>query len=635
MAMMPSLTATKPDRDAFAGLDKASRLPRGGAFRNLERPGHAGADTATFCLTAPSKLTAHVVGDFNAWNPRATAMQTNGNGHFWATVPVSRGPLRYQFVVHQSEPGAEVWVADPYAREITWDAHGPKAILADDPPFTWHDHEWRRPLLRDLVIYELCVRDFTGRKSDTGEQLGTFAGVQAKLDYLLKLGVNAIELMPITEFPGNSSWGYNPVFYMAPKWVYGRPLDLKKLVEAAHQRGIALILDMVFNHAWADQPYYRMYPPLFGPKGEMLEDRNPFFHHHNNGHANSWGGLDWEHQSVHTRTYMQDIVRFWLEEYHVDGFRFDWVGGVEFDPWQPHRERFDPDFGIAPVARAAREAAPTCYLIGEYWPIFGTNHTKTAARLVRETETEAVWNGEFHHGLERCLLQTWQWECQNMASVLAGFRGQGFARADQVVNYVVSHDERRPEHEIQFWGEQIQLHPPELTGQRFADRWELAMQKARLGLVALMTCPGVPMLYAGQEFGEDIPRTIAFWPLDWKKLALRQGEAQFTFYRKLLRLRHDHPALRSNYIEFYGDDFARYKVIRYKRWDGAGDVVVAALNFDCVPQRAGLGFPHNGLWIEAIGDERIEVAGHWHDFTLPPWSAVVLVPAGLRPGANA
>lgn len=596
-------------------------FPRGGAHRDL-----AGRGVATFCLTAPGKEAAWVVGDFNGWNPAATPMHTDGNGYFWVTVPVA-GRVRYQFVVPQDESGKRVWVADPYAREIVWDRYGPKAVLADDPPYVWHDEDWRRPALRDLVIYELCVRDFAGEKRNRQDRFGTFAGILQKLDHIAALGVNAIELMPISEFPGDSSWGYNPVFYMAPKHLYGRPADLKALIDAAHRRGIAVILDMVFNHAWPDQPYYRMYPPLFGPNGEPREDRNPFFHHHNNGHANGWGGLDWDHASPWTTAYMQDIVRFWLQEYHVDGFRFDWLGGVEYDPARPERDSFDPFIGIAPIARTAREIQPTAYLIGEYWPIHGTNPAKTAARLVHETEIDAVWNGAFHHALEACLFQTWQWERQDMPAALGGFRQQGFTRGDQVINYVVSHDERRPEHEIQFWGAHIAWCDP--APEPFASRWELALRKARLGLVALLTSPGVPMLYAGQEFGEDSPRTIEFWPLDWQKLKLPQGQEQFAFYRKLIHLRAGHPALRSDHIEYYWDDFPRFKVLRYKRWDGNGDVVVVGLNFDCVTQRVGLGFPHNGPWHEVLSDAIVPVEGYWRDFDVPPWSALVLVP--VRP----
>jgi len=618
--MLPLTAAVERAEDASA--QSGWSLPRGGAFRDYERPG-----TATFFLTAPAKPAVHLAGDFNGWEPRSIPMETDGNDLFWVTIPL-RGPAYYRFVVTVDGSGQRVWVADPYAREIRWDREGPKAFLADEPPYTWGDQAWQRPPLRDLTIYELSVRDFSGEKRGGGERFGDLDGVRARLGHFQRLGINAIELMPVSEFPGDSSWGYNPVFYMAPKWLYGRPAQLKRLVDEAHQCGIAVIIDMVFNHAWGDHPYYRMYSPMYTPDGRPLPDLNPFFHHPENGHANCWGGVDWDHASPYTLAYMQDVVRFWLEVYHVDGFRFDWVGGVEWDPWQPHREGFDPHYGIAPIARAARETASDCYLIGEYWPIAGAHPAKTAARLVRETEVDAVWNGAFHHALENCLTQTWQWECQDLPLALGGFRAQGFERADQVVNYVVSHDERRPEHEIQFWGEHIRLAGQSKDGPRRSEsRWELAMRKARLGLIALVTSPGIPMLLAGQEFGEDSPRTIEFWPLDWKKLALPEGEAQFDFYRRALRLRHAHPALRSDFVEYYGDDFVRWKVLRYKRWDGAGDVAVVGLNFDNTAQKVGLGFPHNGRWVEAFSGEVFAVSGYWHDFCLPPWEAVVLVPA--------
>jgi 1,4-alpha-glucan branching enzyme len=149
-----------------------------------------------------------------------------------------------------------------------------------------------------------------------------------------------------------------------------------------------------------------------------------------------------------------------------------------------------------------------------------------------------------------------------------------------------------------------------------------------------MTSPGIPMLYAGQEFGEDSPRTIEFWPQDWQKLRLPQGRDQFTFYQRLLRLRHEHPALRSDHVEYYWDDFPRFKVLRYKRWDGERDVVIIAANFDCVTHRVGLGFPHDGVWREVLGERWVEVTGHWHELDVPPWSAVVLIPGRRASGES-
>jgi 1,4-alpha-glucan branching enzyme len=631
-AVLPEDTVARSRDGSIAVLAKPSAhshaRPRGGPYADPDDP-----KLITFYLTAPFKPAVSLVGDFNGWNPRAHPMQTDGQGLFWVTTRLT-DPTHYRFVVTMDGTGKKVTVADPYAREVRWDAVGPKAFLAIEPPYAWRDRDasgapWRRPALSDLVIYELCVRDFNGRKESTRAQYGSFRDMRARLDHLVELGVNCVELMPITEFPGDSSWGYNPVFYMAPKWNYGRPKEFKALVDACHERGIAVILDMVFNHAWPDQPYHKMYPPLFGPKGEMLEDLNPFFHHHHNSHANAWGGLDWEHSSKYTVAYMEDIVRFWLQEYRVDGFRFDWLGGVEYDPFRPQTDSFDPFSGIAPIARAARETCPDCYLIGEYWPIHGTNPAKTAAKLVRDTEIDAVWNGAFHHGMENCLFQTWQWELQDMPHVLGGFRNQGFTSATQVVNYVACHDERRPEYEIQHWRDYIQPAASRKNGDgsQAISRYALALQKARLGLAVLLTSPGLPMLLAGQEFGDDSPRTIDFWPLDWAKLESIEGRQQFEFVQRLLRLRREHPALRSDCVEYYLDDFKRHKLVRYKRWDAsAGDVVVVVANFDNVSQKAGLGFPHDGWWRNALAGTRHHVQGNWREFTVPAWSALVFVP---------
>ena len=391
---------------------------------------------------------------------------------------------------------------------------------------------------------------------------------------------------------------------------------------------------MVFNHAWADHPYYQMYPPLFGANGEMLQDLNPFFHHHHNGHANSWGGLDWDHSSQYTVAYMQDIVRFWLEEYHVDGFRFDWVGGVEYDPFQPHTDSFDPFSGIAPIARAARETAPNCYLIGEYWPIHGTNPAKTAARLVRETEIDAVWNGAFHHALENCLFQTWQWERQEMPAVLGGFRKQGFRAADQIVNYVVQPRRAPPGARDPVLGRPHSAGATRKNGDGSAShsRWELALQKARLGLAVLLTSPGVPMLLAGQEFGDDCPRTIEFWPLDWGKLGTAAGTPAVRFGATAAPAATRAPgaAVRLRRVLL-----GRLQAVQGGALQAVGpayeDVVVVAVNFDNIPQKVGLGFPPDGWWRNPLAGTRHRVQGHWRDFTVPAWTALVFVQESAAP----
>jgi len=592
----------------------------GGCHLDLIAPG-----TVTFVMFAPFKPFVSLVGDFNGWNSRANLMVTNGAGLWWTTLP-HPGPTRYGFYVAVDDQ-SHAWVADPYATEIRWEETGPWAWLPDEETlrrrqsFPWQDEDegWRTPRLADLVIYELGVRDFTGRWQNNRPVYGTFSGVESKLDYLADLGVNAVELMPIQQFPGQSSWGYNPVFYFAPAQVYGTPEECKRLVDACHRRGMAVILDVVLNHAWGDHPYYPIYPPLYGPKGEKLEDLNPFFHHTPSA-VNMWGGVDWDHFTQETTRYFQEMMRFWLGEYHIDGFRFDWVGGVDYDSREPMQPGFNPWHGIAAACWAARQAKPDVLLIGEYWPIDGTHPSKTAAKLVAETEMDAVWNGEFHHTLEVVLKQGWEWEKKNIQRAIGGYRAQGFTRADQVINYTASHDEVRPVHEILYYARRNIQKLDNYT-------WlEVALDKALVGLIALFTAPGVPMLYAGQEFGEDTPRTVDFLPIDWAKLDKPLHRRHWEIVRRLIHARRTYPALRGGHIEFLPDDFAATGLVRYRRWDDSGNLALVALNFGGEARETTLDFPTYGLWKEVVSGRTEQVDDETHRFLLPPWQGRLFLP---------
>ena len=585
---------------------------RGGVHVDLVAPG-----TVTFVLRAPFKPYVSLVGDFNEWHSRHHPLITDGQGTWWITLP-HPGETRYGFYVAVDDQ-AHVWVGDPYATEVHWDSTGPWAYLPASPPaFAWTDAAWKTPALRDMVIYELCVRDFSGRWAPGRPIYGKFPDLTHYVDYFADMHINAVELMPITEFPGDSSWGYNPVFYFAPEHAYGTPTQLKTFVNACHRRGVAVILDMAFNHAWGDHPYYQMYPPMFGPKGQHLADMNPFFHH-TSKEINGWGGVDWDHFSEETTRYFQDVVRFWLAEYHIDGFRFDWTAGVDFDSNHPMQPGFNPYHGISAICWAARQAKPDCILIGEHWVLNGTHPQKTGAKLVADTEMDACWNGDFHHILDEVLNQRWEWEKKNIRHAVGGFRDLGYVRADQVVNYTASHDEVRTEHEIKYYSYGNMQRPKGMSLE------QLAFAKGRLALAALLSAPGVPMLWAGQEFGEDTPRTIDFLPLTWSKLHQKDHFRHQQLTVRLIRMRREHPALRSDLIEFYDDDFATTKLVRFKRWDGIGDAVVVALNFDQVPCPTGLGFPWNGYWREVMTDRIYQITSSWQEFTLDPWGAAIFV----------
>ncbi|MEX1018159.1 MAG: alpha-amylase family glycosyl hydrolase [Litorilinea sp.] len=605
---LPSNPPQIPPHNSLGGA-------RGGVFGDLPVAG-----AVTFVFYAPYKPFVSLVGDFNAWDTRRHPLVSDGQGTWWITLD-DPGPTRYGFYVAIDEQ-SHTWVADPYAREVRWVDEdevwafwpGTAAATTRHAPVAG----WQTPALRDLVIYELCVRDFGGEWRGNHPHLGQFRNLLPRLDYLVNLGINAIELMPIQAFPGKSSWGYNPVFYFAPAEVYGSPDDLKLLVAECHRRGIAVLLDVAFNHAWGHHPYYKMYPPLFSSAGKPLQDWNPFFHHTPPA-VNMWGGVDWDHFVEPTTRYFQDVVRYWLDEYDIDGFRFDWVCGVDYDAWNPARPHFNPFHGISALCWAARQTKPDCILLGEFWQLEGTSREKTAARLVHETEMDACWSGDFHHVLEAVLNEKWQWEKLDIHRALGGFREEGYHTAAQRVIFSCSHDEVRPEHEIKFYAWR-HLRPPA----RMA-RQEAAMRKGMLGLLAVLGAPGVPMLWAGQEFAEDTPRTIDFLPLTWSKLDLAAPRAHWAVVRRLIHARRQFAALSSDHIEFFPDDFVQDKVMRFRRGEANASAVYVALNFDSQARQVRLPVAR-GRWRNQVDDRVYEGQGDAITLRLPAWSGALLTP---------
>ena len=331
-----------------------------------------------------------------------------------------------------------------------------------------------------------------------------------------------------------------------------------------------------------------------------------------------WGGVDWDHFDPETTRYFQDVVRFWLAEYHVDGFRFDWVGGVDYDHREPMRADFNPYHGISAICWAAKQAKPDCILIGEFWNLDGTHPDKTPQKLVQETHMDAVWNGYFHHNLEEVLNHRWQWELKDICRTIGGFRDLGYSTATQLVNYTCSHDEVRPEHELKFYAAKHIERPAGWSIQR------VALALAKCGLVALFAAPGVPMLYAGQEYGDDSPRTIDFSPMQWHKLERDDHAAHYALVQRLINARRKHGALRSDTILFLPDDFARDKVVRFRRWDGAGGCAVVAINFGHTPRTVELPFPNDGRWRDVVANRWRTVTNGRAKLKLGPYDAALV-----------
>ena len=282
-------------------------------------------------LYAPLKQFAFVIGDFSNWLPgELTYMKRTPDAkRYWIQIDglIPGKEYIYQYLVDDN-----IRIGDPYAEKVSdpWnDASIPSStypgmlpyptgktqgiatvLQTAQVPYTWKSGNFTPPKAADMVIYELLVRDFANAK--------TFQSVIDTIGYLWKLGINAIELMPVSEFEGNLSWGYNPNYYFAVDKFYGPANKLKQLVDTCHQLGIAVISDMVINHAFGTSPYVMLY---WDNANNRPAESSPFYnpiakHDYNVGN-------DMNHESASTKAYIGRILRYWLSEYRLDGYRFD------------------------------------------------------------------------------------------------------------------------------------------------------------------------------------------------------------------------------------------------------------------------------------------------------------------------
>jgi maltooligosyltrehalose trehalohydrolase len=411
---------------------------------------------------------------FRVWAPRArelaleragarTPLEHQGHGVFAVELRAAPG-TDYAYVVDGER------LPDPCSRWQPEGLRGPSRVL-DTGAFAWSDAGWEPPSLRDLVLYELHVGTFTPE--------GTFEAAIPHLRGLRELGVTAIELMPIAEFPGHHGWGYDGVYLFAAHSAYGGPLGLQRLVDAAHGDGLAVILDVVHNHLGTSGVQAM---EAFGP---YLTDR----------HRTPWGkavNLD-DAQSDPVREWILQSVERWVRDFHVDGLRLDAIHALRDS---------NPEHIVAAIARRVHAANPRALVIAES----GLNDPK----VVRPPERggwgcDAAWADDFHHALRVALTgetDGWYEEFADLATLVkafhrphvhdgtfSSFRGRRFgAPAEDVA----------PERFVVFSANHDQV-----GNRAFGDR----LPRRARPLAALLTClaPFTPMLFQGEDYGERAP----------------------------------------------------------------------------------------------------------------------------------
>jgi malto-oligosyltrehalose trehalohydrolase len=427
-----------------------------------------------FRLWAPGAREVDLVLHDPANAARTLKMPALGDGWYELTTGEARAGSRYGYRID-----GHMEVPDPASRANPDDVHGPSEVI-DPGAFEWDDQDWLGRPWHEAAIYELHVGTFSPE--------GTFAGVEKRLGHLAELGITAIELMPIADFPGKRGWGYDGVLQFAPESAYGRPDELKSLVAAAHRRGIAVMLDVVYNH--------------FGPEGNYLHVYAPQFF--NEKHHTPWGAainFDSAGSRVVRDFYLHNTL-YWLEEFHLDGLRFDAVHAI-VDDSQPHILT-----EIARTVRAGPGKQRNIFLVLEN----GDNQARFLGRPGAADTFDAQWNDDVHHCLHtlltgerdgyyedyvenphamlcRCLAEGFGFQGQTSAH-LGKARGEpsGHLPPTAFVNCLQNHDQ--------------------VGNRAFGDRIDAVTPSEdalRAAHAVLLLAPSPPMLFMGEEWQASQP----------------------------------------------------------------------------------------------------------------------------------
>ncbi|MDA8128851.1 MAG: malto-oligosyltrehalose trehalohydrolase [Betaproteobacteria bacterium] len=404
--------------------------------------------------------------------PEEAVRPMNALGDGWFELDVAgAGPgTRYRYAVNDG-----LRVPDPASRFNPDDVHAASEVI-DPAAFDWRDGDWRGRPWEEAVVYELHVGTFSPE--------GTFAGVAARLDYLVALGVTAIELMPVADFPGARNWGYDGVLPFAPDSRYGRPEDLKNLVQAAHARGLMVLLDVVYNH--------------FGPEGNYLHVyARPFF---SERHHTLWGAAI-NFDGPRSRTVREFFIHnalYWLTEYHFDGLRLDAVHAI-VDDSVPHI--LDE---LAARVHAAVEPGRHVHLVLE--------NDANAARHLGPGRYAAQWNDDIHHALH--VLATGETDGYYADYADAPLRhlgrclAEGFAYQGEASPYRGDAPRGEPSAQLppQTFVSFLQNHD-QIGNRAFGERiGQLAPVPALRAAAAIyLLAPAIPLLFMGEEFSAATP----------------------------------------------------------------------------------------------------------------------------------
>ncbi len=568
--------------------------------------------SATLVLWAPYKQSVFVIGDFNDWRPSASSRMKKDGDYYWLTIPNLTPGKEYAF---QYLVDGSLKIADPYTDKIL-DPSNDQYITAatypnliaypagktdgnvsvlqtNKPKYSWQIANFIPPASDTCVIYEALVRDFDSKH--------TFASVTTHLDYLKDLKVNVLELMPVNEFEGNSSWGYNPSFYFATDKYYGPSDEFKKLVDQCHQRGIAVVMDMVLNHSYGQSPFVQLYFDGTNPTSQ-----NPWYNVKSNfTNPSAQWGYDFNHDSPYTRELVDSIASYWMSQYKVDGFRYDFTKGFSnnikdsSDPWG---SKYDAQriYNLERMAAQVQKRKPGALVIFEH--LADNNEEK-----------ELVESGN------KILL--WADASGNSAQAAMGFNDSGksdlswasyHARnwsVPSAVNYMESHDTERIPYQCITGGNSL--------GSYTTRDSTTAYKRVALTAALFMPIPGPKMIWQFEELGYDYSIEyaghLAEKPVHWDYVDKPARTYLFRVMAKLFYLKRTYPIFRTS-------DFTT-SLVTDQKWlklNLNGENVLVVGNFGLASATMSVQFQKTGTWYEYFGGTTMDVSNVAQSLVLAP-----------------
>jgi 1,4-alpha-glucan branching enzyme len=523
-----------------------------------------------FRVWAPHAQRVSVIGSFNGWDGNKHPMQAEENGSWYADVADACVGDQYKYLLTTAQ--GEFKRIDPYAREVT---NSVGNTIVHDPSFDWTGDGFQLATWNEIVVYELHVGTFNEKDDNIP---GKFASVSARLGHLEKLGVNAIQIMPIAQFAGERSCGYNPSHIFSVETDFGGPLAFKRFVKRAHEHGIAVILDVVYNHLGPSDL------DLWQFDGWSENNRGGIYFYNDERAHTPWGDTRPDYGRGEVRRYILDNARMWLEEYHVDGLRLDGTIYIRTHDGRGSEDLPDGWSLLQAINRLVTEKFPGKITIAE--------DLQNNKWLTKEVGAGGVgfgsqWDSNFVNPIRQAVINS-QDEQRSLVAIRDALRYRYNDDAFERVIYSESHDEvangraRVPQ----------EISPQDPTG------W-YAQKRSTLAAAMVFTAPGIPMLFQGQEFLEGgwFRDTV---PVDWDQRDEFHGIVRL--YHDLIRLRLN----RDGFTRGLCGQFTQVhhlhderKVVAFHRWDkgGPADDVVVVANFLHESQDGYvIGFPAAGTW---------------------------------------